>query len=179
MSGNRYKIDEVTKILDALGITVIPLDVKIQELQTKDVQILVRDKVLKAFDRIGRPLFVEHTGLYLDKLNGFPGGLTQVFWDTLQADRFAKLFGTIRTNAIEARTIIGYCDGRLIEFFEGSIRGRVPEEPRGPSRFQWDCVFVPDGHTETFAEMGDLKNEISMRKLALEKFAAYLTKGAK
>jgi XTP/dITP diphosphohydrolase len=27
-----------------------------------------------------------------------------------------------------------------------------------------DCIFIPDGESETFAEMGDRKNEISMRK---------------
>jgi XTP/dITP diphosphohydrolase len=39
-----------------------------------------------------------------------------------------------------------------------------------------DCVFQPAGYSETFAEMGDKKNSISMRRGALEKLAAHLTK---
>jgi len=35
-------------------------------------------------------------------------------------------------------------------------------------------VFIPEGHTQTFAEMGELKNEISMRRLALDRFATFL-----
>ena len=47
--------------------------------------------------------------------------------------------------------------------------------PRVDHGFQWDCVFQPDGYTETFAEMGTAKkNEISMRRKALDKFAAFL-----
>lgn len=49
----------------------------------------------------------------------------------------------------------------------------------GPRDFQWDCIFIPDGESETFAEMGDRKNEISMRKKAFDKFKEYLLEGGK
>ncbi|HIE1052061.1 TPA: non-canonical purine NTP pyrophosphatase, partial [Escherichia coli] len=51
--------------------------------------------------------------------------------------------------------------------------------PKGPRDFQWDCIFIPDGESETFAEMGDRKNEISMRKKAFDKFKEYLLEGGK
>lgn len=175
ISGNPHKIKEVTSILSPHNIDVIPIKIKVIELQTTNLQELVREKVLEAFDKIGRPLFVEHTSIFLDILNGFPGGLGQIFWDTLEADRFTGLFGKAGMNNIEARTIIGYCDGRLLHFFEGSIKGTVAEKPRGPRDFQWDCIFIPEGYDETFAEMGEKKNTISMRKLALDKFAVYLS----
>lgn len=38
----------------------------------------------------------------------------------------------------------------------------------------WDCVFIPEGHSRTFAELGAEKDKISMRRLALDKFAAHL-----
>lgn len=118
---------------------------------------------------------MEHTGLYLEHLGGLPGGLTQIFWDTLEADRFAELFGkTAPNHGAKARTFISYCDARNITDFEGEIAGEIVGSPRGSRQFQWDCVFQPDGHTQTFAEMGDKKNEISMRKLALDKLASYL-----
>ena len=74
VSSNRYKIEEAVKIFEAHSIRVIGSPVKIEELQTTETMRLVRDKVLKAFSQIGRPLFVEHTGLYLDYLRGLPGG---------------------------------------------------------------------------------------------------------
>jgi XTP/dITP diphosphohydrolase len=174
VSSNEHKISEAKQIFAKHNIRVTGSSVKIDELQTTDTQKLVRDKVLKAFSKIGRPLFVEHTGLYLDYIGGLPGGLTQIFWDTLKAERFAELFGTAH-NA-KARTTIAYCDGMKIYEFDGEIEGTIVSVPRGPRDFQWDCVFQPIGETTTFAEMGDKKNEISMRRSALDKFAAHLAK---
>ena len=174
MSGNKHKIAEVQRILAPVGVDIVPVAKKIEELQTEDVDRLVRDKVAKAFEAIGRPLFVEHTGLYLSGLNGLPAGLTQIFWDRLQADRFAALVAGLGDAKVTAKTILGYCDGRKIHIFEGAIDGTVPRAPAGPTDFQWDCVFVPDGSTQTFAQMGAAKDHISMRRKALDLFAAHL-----
>jgi len=174
MSGNVHKITEVQRILSPVGVDIVPVSKKIEELQTEDVESLVRDKLTKAFDAIGRPLFVEHTGLYLSGLNGLPAGLTQIFWDRLEAERFADLVAGLGDAKVTAKTILGYCDGREIHMFEGAIDGTVPRKPAGPTDFQWDCVFVPDGHTQTFAEMGAAKDAISMRRKALDLFAAHL-----
>ena len=107
-------------------------------------------------------------------MNGLPGGLTQVFWDALGPERVCELFGRGDRVGVIAKTRIGYCDGRSVHQFQGEIQGRIATEPRGDRSFQWDCVFVPDGYDETFAEMGDRKNDISMRRRALDGFAAHL-----
>ncbi|MEN3113206.1 non-canonical purine NTP pyrophosphatase [Uliginosibacterium paludis] len=174
MSGNKHKIEEVQRILTPVGVDIVPVSRKIEELQTQDVGALVRDKLIKAFREIGRPLFVEHTGLYLRGLNDLPAGLTQIFWDRLEAKRFADLVAALGDNKVTAKTVLGYCDGRKMHLFEGSIEGTVPRAPAGPEDFQWDCVFIPDGSTKTFAEMGTDKDDISMRRIALDNFAAYL-----
>lgn len=179
VSSNRHKVAEADAILKPYDIRVIASGLKIEELQTTDTQKLVQDKLLTAYKAIGRPLFVEHTGLYLENIGGLPGGLTQIFWDTLQADRFAELFGgpSPKSTAF-ARTSIAYCDGRKIYTFEGQIAGSIVGAPRGPRDFQWDCVFQPQGEAQTFAEMGEeRKNWISMRRAALDMLAIHLTRG--
>ncbi|WP_444633196.1 non-canonical purine NTP pyrophosphatase [Cupriavidus oxalaticus] len=174
ISGNEYKISEACSILDSENVRVIPLQIKIDELQTADTQRLVKDKALKAYQEIGRPVFVEHTGLYLEQLGGFPGGLTQVFWDSIQAEKFSALFGTTPSNRVTAITHIGFVDGRRFYGFDGKIDGVISSQPKGPRHFQWDCVFVPSGYDKTFAEMGEEKNRISMRRIALDKFSQFL-----
>jgi len=177
VSNNPHKIKEAQTILSGAGVTVVATSLKIDELQTTDIQKLIRDKVLRAYGRIGRPLFVEHTGLALTHLNGLPGGLTQVFWDSLEADRFGELFGQLApVKTASAQTHIAYCDGKRIHCFDGRIDGTIVGPPRGDRAFQWDCVFQPEGSNLTFAEMGDKKNEISMRKRALDKLRAHLEK---
>lgn len=108
---NQQKIREVREILEPSGIEVKPFPIRIEELRTEDLYQLVSDKLLVAFKMIGKPVFVEHTGLFINSLNGFPGGLTQIFWDRLQAERFSELIGRLDDPAAEARTLIGYCDG--------------------------------------------------------------------
>lgn len=179
LTGNPHKIQEANQILSELGINVIPYNEKIEEIQTNDTKKLVRDKALKAYEIVGRPLFVEHTGLYIEKINDLPGGLTQIFWDSLQADNFSKLFGKDDNVKVTARTIIGYCDNMKIHFFEGEVKGTISSEPKGSRDFQWDCVFIPEGYSLTFAELGQEKNKISMRKKALDKFANYLRENMK
>ena len=179
VSKNPFKVSEVQAILGA-DVDIIAVNNAIDELQTEDVEKLVRDKLMKAFGITGKPVFVEHTGLYIESLNEFPGGLTQIFWDKLKADKFSELFGSGANTKLTAKTVIGYCDSRKIYLFEGKIDGRISESPKGSRDFQWDCVFIPDGFPETFAEMGaDKKNEISMRKIAFDKFRDFLKlKGA-
>lgn len=177
LSNNGYKIKEAIEILKPLDVEIIPIERKIEELQTDDVRHLVEEKALNAFRSIGRPLFVEHTGLFVEKLNKLPGGLTQVFWDKLQAEKFAELFGgDIGESKAEAITTICYIDGKDFNVFSGEINGSISSNPKGNRDFQWDCIFVPDGETETFAEMGTRKNDISMRKIALQEFADFLKK---
>lgn len=54
------------------------------------------------------------------------------------------------------------------EFFDGACEGRIGFAPRGQNGFGYDPLFVPDGQTRTFAELGDaVKGRISHRAKAL------------
>lgn len=97
-----------------------------------------------------------------------------MFWDKLKAEKFSELFGGLENTSLTAKTVIAFCDAKKVYTFEGSVEGNIAPEPRGNKSFQWDCVFIPKGFQETFAEMGDKKNEISMRKIAFDNFREFL-----
>ena len=69
-----------------------------------------------------------------------------------------------------------YSDGKPgseVKLFEGKTPGTIVE-PRGPRNFGWDPCFLPDGFTDTYAEMDkDLKNSISHRGKSLEKLKEF------
>ena len=176
ISRNKFKIKEVEKLLSGINVELIPIEHTIEELQTDDVRILLKHKILSAFKYVGRPVFVEHTGLYLEGLNGLPGGLTQVFWDKLEAELFSGLFCNLSPKKVIAKTDIAFCDGKKLFSFHGEIAGILADSPCGCKDFQWDCIFIPDGYDKTFAELGDEKNSISMRKLAFDEFKSFLAK---
>ena len=62
-------------------------------------------------------------------------------------------------------------------FFEGVCAGRIGLQPAGGGGFGYDPLFIPDGYTQSFAELGEaVKNSLSHRALALEKLRRYLRK---
>jgi XTP/dITP diphosphohydrolase len=64
---------------------------------------------------------------------------------------------------------LAWPDGET-ETFEGRVDGAVVWPPRGDRGFGYDPIFVPDGHTETFAEMApDAKHAMSHRAIAFRK----------
>lgn len=174
LSSNEHKITEVRKILSSDKIEVLAFSNKINEIQSEDMHAIARDKVIKAYKIIARPVFVEQTGLLIKKFGNLPGGLTQIFWDSLQADKFSEFFAKDEGTDTIAKTVLAYCDGRKVYTFEGEIKGDIINPPRGNREFQWDCVFQPDGYDKTFAELDKKKNQISMRKIALERLKEFL-----
>ncbi len=169
------KFTEARNILAEHGVNVMQVSKRLTELQVEDVEVLLKDKVLQAFELTGRPVFVEHTGLYLDALNGLPGGLTRLFWERLEEQRFCKLFGGSK---VTAKTAVAFCDTRTIHpIITGEATGTVAVAPAGDGGFAWDRVFIPDELTppgRTYAELGPEKDKISMRRKALDAFAAFL-----
>lgn len=159
LSSNKFKIQEVKDILSSPLITVESVSEKINEIQSDDMQAIVKDKVIKAYQIIARPILVEQTGLLIEDFGNLPGGLTQIFWDSLKADKFSKFFTNNNSLSVVAKTVLAYCDGKRIHYFDGEISGKIVNPPRGNRDFQWDCIFEPKGYNQTFAEMGIKKTK--------------------
>ena len=77
---------------------------------------------------------------------------------------------------VRFRTVIALIlDGKEY-LFDGIINGVITAEKKGESGFGYDPIFMPDGYTQTFAELGDdIKNTISHRALAVHKLAEFLS----
>ena len=59
--------------------------------------------------------------------------------------------------------------------FEGVCRGRISKSETGKHGFGYDPLFIPEGHNQSFAELGSkTKNIISHRAKALSKLANFL-----
>jgi XTP/dITP diphosphohydrolase len=65
-------------------------------------------------------------------------------------------------------------DGQEI-VVEGEVWGTIAQEISGDGGFGYDPVFIPEGCTETFAELpASVKNSMSHRARALQLFASEL-----
>src|SRR5690349_19422216 len=121
LTKNENKLFEFQQLFERAGHEIVRAPFSIDEIQTEDMEALVIDKAVKAFARVKRPIFVDHTGLYFDFLGGFPGGLTEIFWNKLKNQRLTEIIGQSAQPQATAVTLLGYCDGRTIRVFKGSI----------------------------------------------------------
>nr|WP_240739340.1 non-canonical purine NTP pyrophosphatase [Marinitoga lauensis] len=62
----------------------------------------------------------------------------------------------------------------LLFSVEGEIRGKIAYSILGKSGFGYDPIFIPEGETLTFGQLGqEVKNRISHRKRAFQKLFLY------
>ena len=179
---NRGKIREMREILLDLGLPQVRL-LTFEEVPFSDIaevgESLEENALLKArriCEETGLPVLAEDSGLEVEALNGRPGVHSARFAGERATDgeNIAKLLALLegvgdRRARFRAVAVLRFPDGKEL-VAEGELRGEIALEPRGKSGFGYDPVFIPEGFTETLAELGlTIKNEISHRRRALEK----------
>jgi len=131
-------------------------------------------------EKYGYDCFADDTGLEIRALHNAPG---------VYSARYAGEAKDAKANVRKAldemqnqsdrsarfRTVIAVIIGQEEYLLEGAVEGMIIREPRGEAGFGYDPVFVPQGYTETFAEMrADVKNAISHRAKAIHKLKQLL-----
>jgi XTP/dITP diphosphohydrolase len=73
------------------------------------------------------------------------------------------------------RTVIALIINGEEKLFNGIVKGNITEEKMGDSGFGYDPIFIPEGFSESFAQMpAEMKNSISHRFRATEQLSNYL-----
>ena len=171
VTSNAGKLREAA---DCLGLPVEGIELALEELQTTDLEALLRHKAGQAFAQVGRPLLVEDTALVFAAWGRLPGPFVKFFLAELGPAGHVRALQPFADDRAEAVCGVGYHDGERIHLFEGRTAGTIVS-PRGRQGFGWDPIFVPEGAGRTFAEMELAeKQRYSMRARALAALAAYL-----
>ncbi|HEY1716674.1 MAG TPA: non-canonical purine NTP pyrophosphatase [Verrucomicrobiae bacterium] len=148
-------------------------------------------------------VLADDSGLEVDALDGAPGVHSARFAalekneNSKDADNNSKLLLLLKNVPPEKRTARFRCVIALApilkgeiesaspvcfadelelqtQLFDGACEGKILFEPRGQNGFGYDPLFVPDGFTQSFAELGeDVKNKLSHRAKALEKLKEF------
>jgi len=169
VTSNKNKLKEFEEIL---GFKLKNISLDLKEIQSIDAKEVVIYKAKEAFKIIKKPVIVEDSALYFEAWNGLPGALIKLFESKIGYKTLCKILG--KNRKAKAQTVIGYFDGRNYKNFIGEIEGKISFKPKGKNGFGWDVIFIPKGHQKTFAQMSQKeKNEISMRKIALERFKEF------
>ncbi len=185
-SRNPKKLQELRRILatvvpgiEVLGLDdVAPYDEPAETEPTFEGNALIKARAGVA--ATGLPSLADDSGLCVDALNGMPGVLS-ARWAGLTKDDAANnrlLLDQLHDipderRGAEFRCAVALClpgGGEDVVF--GHMRGRIIREQRGAGGFGYDVVFVPDGQTQTSAEMPAAdKDAISHRGTSLRAVA--------
>ena len=183
-TNNSHKLQEVSKILgDNLELVNLH-DINCQEDIPETADTLEGNALLKARyikEHYGFDCFADDTGLEVEALYNAPGVYSARYagpGHDAQANMrklLCEMEGKENRKA-RFRTVIALIlDGKEY-LFDGIINGVITAEKKGESGFGYDPIFMPDGYTQTFAELGDdIKNTISHRALAVHKLAEFLS----
>ena len=185
-SHNAGKVAEIGELIAPLGISVISAtDAHIEEPEetgdTFDANATL--KAVHAAKATGLPSLADDSGLVVPSIGGAPG-IYSARWAGPGKDfsiAFKRIQDELGNKSARAYFIcvlalcIPHNGAFTTHLFQGTINGTLTFPPRGEKGFGYDPIFIPDGYDITFAEFQpDLKNQISHRARAFEKFLHFL-----
>jgi XTP/dITP diphosphohydrolase len=180
-TGNAHKLREIRAILNLPGLEIVSPREWPHPLPTveEDGATFEANAIKKAmFTALAAGLWTlaDDSGLEVDALGNAPGVRSARYAGEPSNDAnnnallLKNLAGESNRTA-RFRCAIALCSpkGRS-QVVDGACPGSILAVPRGSHGFGYDPLFVPDGHTLTFAELTDAgKNAISHRAKALQK----------
>jgi non-canonical purine NTP pyrophosphatase (RdgB/HAM1 family) len=172
VTGNPLKVEQIAKYL---RFPVDHIKLELDEIQAPNLATVIKDKALRAYALVGKPVLVEDTGLFFNALNGMPGPFIKWFLGGVGNEKLTKMLDGFSDRSAIAETCFALCDETGIHIFSGACEGSIARIPRGTTRFGWNPIFIPEGESKTWAEMEEAEKPFnSMRQLALEKLQVYL-----
>jgi XTP/dITP diphosphohydrolase len=184
---NRDKVRELRSLLSDTNIELATLDEHpaIREI-VEDQPTLEGNALKKArevFRCTGLPTLADDSGLEVHYLNQEPGAHSSRYAgvSATYTDNCAKLLMNLRgvpgrRRAARFRCVLAFvAPNGLEKVVEGVCMGSITEYPRGSNGFGYDPIFVPNGYTQTLAEMPlELKNKLSHRSKAIQNIKSTL-----
>ena len=184
-TNNAHKLEEIKEMLGSRHEIVSLKEIQCHEDIPEEQDTLEGNALQKAryiHEKYGLDCFADDTGLEIKALNNAPGVYSARYAGNAH-DSEANMKKLLRemegkkNRRAQFRTAICLIERGKETLFEGIVKGEIIREKRGGSGFGYDPVFVPEGYTETFAEMGsEEKNKISHRARAVQQLCAYLNK---
>ncbi len=182
-TNNKHKVEEIKAFIgdqfQILSLKESGIDIDIPE-PFETLEENASEKSRTIFRLTGETCFSEDTGLEVEALNGEPGvksaryaGEGRSFKDNI--DKLLKKLGQNPNKKARFRAVISLIIEGEESKFEGVCDGKIITDQKGKEGFGYDPIFIPDGASKTFAEMGIIeKNKYNHRAKAAAKLVAFL-----
>ena len=182
-TNNRHKLQEVRDIVGDRVEVLSLADIDCHDDIPETADTLQGNALIKArhiYEKYGYDCFADDTGLEVEALGGAPGVYSARYAgeecdsEANMRKLLENLTGKTNRDA-QFRTVIALIIEGEERLFNGVVKGTIATEKKGDSGFGYDPVFIPEGHTESFAQMGsEMKNSMSHRFRATRQLGIYL-----
>lgn len=176
---NAHKVAEIREILGA-GFEVLDLSAIAGVGEVEETGVTFEEnatlKTLAVSAHFDGWVIADDSGLEVDALRGAPGvwsarfsgdGATDASNRALLLEKLEGVRGKDRSARFRCVIVLARA-GRKFAAFSGSVEGVIINQEKGSGGFGYDPLFVPEGHCETFAQLGsEVKNALSHRARAL------------
>jgi len=174
-TGNDKKILEAKEILSKFDIQVERIKIDKVEVQSNRLERIVLYS-LKQILEDSRYIVVEDSGLFIRRLNNFPGPYSSYTFKKIGCEGILKLMQNKKDRTAKFVSVIGLKNKKNRAFlFKGEVSGKIAYKKIGRFGFGFDPIFIPDGYEQTFAQMEiSQKNKISHRGRAFRALGEWL-----
>lgn len=181
-SRNKKKIGELNELLH--GVTVLSLDDIAFHDEIAEPYLTFRENALQKARTVSefanRNVLADDSGICVPVLNNQPGVFSARYAGEKATDEqnlhklLADMEGKEHRQAFYKAVLCLIWDG-VPHYFEGTCHGTLRDTPVGTNGFGYDPIFVPEGYTETFAQLpASVKQQISHRAQAMEQLMSFI-----
>ncbi|MGB0774227.1 MAG: RdgB/HAM1 family non-canonical purine NTP pyrophosphatase [Akkermansiaceae bacterium] len=183
-TGNSHKTDEIRAMLgDAWQVSDLSSHPDLPAVEETGTTFL-ENATLKAEQisaQVSGLTLSDDSGLEVDALGGEPGVYSARYAgadgdDAANNKKLLESLGGVTERTARFRCVIVLAEnGKSLAHFDGAVEGTILDAYQGDGGFGYDPLFVPDGYSESFAQLGEqVKNSLSHRARAMQQVIEWL-----
>lgn len=161
-TGNQSKFDSAKMIFDKVGIELEQCKIdKLIEIQGDNNEEIAIHSSKIAHDKLGGLVLKNDGGLFIPKLNNFPGVYAGFVEDTIGEEGILKLLDGYISDEDRYAYFIEVLalteDDGTVKTFTCKTEGKIALNSRGNFGWGYDKIFIPKGEDDTLACFEDEK----------------------
>lgn len=131
VTGNAEKFEIAQAVCEPLGLRLVQRKLDIDEIQGEDSEVVIRDKVRRAYEIVQQPLVVSDDSWNIPGLNGFPGPYMKSMDHWFTPQDFLNLTRPLKDRRIILLQLLVYQDENRQHVFRQEHTATLLTEAKG------------------------------------------------
>lgn len=154
VTGNKIKFQVASQVMKEAGIDLIQVDLQVPEIQSPQVETVVRSSAIWVSQRLDQPFVVTDAGFYIEALNGFPGPFVRYVNEWLSAQDYIHLMDGKEDRRIIVRDCLAYCvPAKEPVIYHQIYQGQLAVKAGRKNGTSMEQIFIPVDCMAPISEM--------------------------